>query len=107
MKSKGLTVYGVISAILLGVANLFQIFWLIWLTVEQCKTGFGYGTDMEILALIPMLMNLFAIPAAVIGGVFLLLHCWKRSTKPLYLTNLSLLCALILQVGLIELFIWL
>ena len=52
MKPWKMSFYGFITALLLSVANLLQILWFVWLTVEQVKTGFGFGTNMDIVAII-------------------------------------------------------
>lgn len=106
MVSRKIEAFGLVTCILLGIADFLQIFWLIWLTIEQFKTGFGYGTNMEILALVPMLMNALALPVAVLGVIYCAVGARGRARRAVYFTAISLLSTLLLQVGLIQLFIW-
>ena len=105
MKSKGVNIYGILTAIASSISNLLQIFWLVWLAAEQVKTGFGHGTDMDILALIPMIMNIIAIPSIIASMIFLTIHIFKKSSKNIFIINLVLWVVLLIQIGLIQLFI--
>ena len=105
MKSKGVNIYGILTAIASGISNLLQIFWLIWLTAEQVKNGFGHGTDMDILAIVPILMNIIAIPSIIASMIFFMIHIFKKSSKNIFVINLVFWIMLLIQIGLIQLFI--
>ncbi len=105
MKHTVTDIFGMFTALCLAVANELQTFWVIWLGVEQCQTGFGYGTNISTLGILPMLVTAAAIPAAAAGIVYLTISLWRRSSAMIPVINLALLGKLILQVGLIWLFL--
>ncbi len=106
MKPWKMSFYGFITALLLSVANLLQILWFVWLTVEQVKTGFGFGTNMDIMAIMPMFTAVVSIPFGVNAAVYLVMCLRKKSEKWVTILNAVLFAALIAQIGLIQLFIW-
>ena len=107
MRSSGMNVFGIISAILLSVFNLLCIIWTVALTSEQIGTGWGYGTGLEILAVLPMLISMAAISAVLLGALYILFSLiLKKISKPQITLNTVLLSALIIQITLINLFIW-
>ncbi len=105
MKPWKMSFYGFITALLLSVANLLQILWFVWLAVEQFKTGFGFGTNMEIMAIMPMFTAVASIPFGVNAVVYLVMCLRKKSEKWVTVLNAVLFAALIAQIGLIQLFI--
>lgn len=54
----------ILTALLAGT-NAVHLLWTVWLTVEQVRTGWGYGTSMELAVLMPWLL----IAAVVQYGV--------------------------------------
>lgn len=104
--SKKLTVYGIVAIVLSSLANLLHPFWVLWLTMEQIKTGWGYGTNMEMLALMPIFGILLSIPAILAAVVYVFLHVRWRSAKGIWIASLTLLGTLLLQIGLIWLFLF-
>ncbi len=92
-----MNIFGIISGILLTIANLSYSFWTIWLTIEQINTGWGFSTNMEMFVLAPYLHSICLIPIFVVGLVYLLLHIKERSRRWIFITNLALLSLLVLQ----------
>lgn len=88
------------------LANLAHLLWTVWLTVEQIRTGWGAGTGMDILVLVPWLVELLGAPLFLIGVVFFILSVRHRPKRSLLIANAVLLSALLLQYGLTNLFVW-
>ena len=103
---KGMNIFGVITAVLLLVVNLCHGLWTCWLTVEQIQTGWGYGTDMEMLAILPLLVEAFSIPMMVTGVVYLVMSCWKRHQKVILGFNIVLFSMAAVQYLLTNLFLY-
>ena len=106
MEYKGLKAYAIITLVASAVMNFLHLFWTIWICVEQAKTGWGYGTSMEMLALLPWLFEVVAIPVVISVAVFIvlsLIHQWK---KKLFLWNVFLIVLLIAQVVIFNIFLY-
>ncbi|MGN0998106.1 MAG: hypothetical protein ACI4PO_00975 [Faecousia sp.] len=106
MKHKNMNFVGILLLILQAVGNLLHLLWTVWAVAEQVQTGWGYGTDMEIAVLIPWMLELLCIPVLVVAAAYLILSIWHRGSRGIFIANLSLFAALILQAGLTNLFIW-
>ena len=94
-----------VLALLAGV-NVLHLLWTVWLTAEQIQTGWGYGTDIEMLALLPWLTELVCIPALIVGLVYLILSFFFRHRKGLTAVNAVLFAAALVQYALTNLFLW-
>ncbi len=105
-KSLGLNIYGFVMLPTLVLTNLANALFTIWLTIEQLGSSWGEGTGMELAVLYPWLIELLCAPVVIAGGVYLLLHIRRTSSKWLYTTNIVFYFALILQYALTNLFIW-
>ena len=101
MKRKAL---GIVTLVLLAIANAANLLWTIWTGVEQIETGWGYGTNMDILALVPWGVQICCVPIAILSIVYLLIA--RNTRKKLYAANAILLGALLLQCALTNLWIW-
>ena len=66
-----MTVFGIVSLVLAVWGNLGHLLFTVWVSAEQLKTGWGYGTDMEMAVLMPWLVEVLCIPAFIIGAAFL------------------------------------
>ncbi len=111
------TVFGIITFISLLLADLLHGIWTVWIVIEQVKTGWGYGTDMDILALVPWIVELVCLPAVILGIIYLAVM--KRSIPKklpkglpkslsrgkLYRLNGVMLWLLLLQYALFNLFL--
>ena len=104
--SIGLNVYGGITFGCLIAANLSQLLWTVWLTLEQIETGWGYSTNIEMFTLFVWMTQIFAFPAFILGAVYLLINIWRRSARWMFITNIILLSSLAVQYILINLFIF-
>ena len=106
-------VMGVIGIVVLVIANLINLPWSFWLVTEQLETGWGYGTNVEMMALLIWMVEFVSIPAVIFAiTYFILYNIDKRSQKPLetkskvFTANVVLLSFLVLQIGITNLFIW-
>ena len=106
MKNHKLSVFGVLLIYLLSVANAFNIFWCYWLVSEQIFTGWGYGTNMDILVLVPWIIQIACIPIAITTIVYFVISYIFSFKRKALITNIVLFSVLILQSVLINLFIW-
>lgn len=105
-ENKAITVYGIIVIYLLSIGNLLHLFWTIWLTIEQIKTGWLYGTNLELGVLFPWLVELLCSPLLIAGIVYFVLHMLKPSNKNICIANIALFSLLVLQFFITNLFIW-
>lgn len=101
-----MTIFGIVMLSLLSLVNLSHILWTYWLTVEQIKTGWGFGTSIELAVLYPWLTELFCAPVLLAAAVYLILSCFKEQRKSILIANCILFAAAIAQYLLTNLFIW-
>ncbi len=104
--SDAVTLLGAFSAVAAGMGNLLHCLFTIWLTVEQLETGWGYGTDIEMAALLPWMLELLCVPGCIAAVVFFLLCGKKKVPKRIRAANGVLYGLLVLQTGLVNLFIF-
>ena len=100
-ENNAVTIYGVVTIYLLFIANLLNIIWTIWLTIEQIKTGWGYGTNLEIGVLWPWTTELLCIPLIIVGIVYFIIHFFNYSYKKIYIVNVVLFSILLLEFQLL------
>lgn len=105
-ENNAVTVYGVVSIYVLFIANLLNIIWTIWLTVEQIKTGWGFGTNLEIGVLLPWTVEILCIPLIIVGIVYFIIHFFKPSYIKIFIVNVVLFSILLFQYFITNLFIW-
>ena len=105
-KSRGLTVFGFILLIALSIGNLAHLFWTIWLIIEQAETGFGYSTNLEMLALLPWFSEMVFLPTLICSVVWFGFHTLRRSERPLLIANAVLASALLSQYVITNLFLF-
>jgi hypothetical protein len=98
--------YCIVCSFLMLVSNIVLIFWTIALSIEQIETGWGYTTDLELLVLVPFILSILTIPIIIMELVFLPLSYFFRVTRQQFLFNVITFFALILQIILINLFIF-
>lgn len=103
---KGMNVFGIVSIVLMVLVNLGHGLWTYWLTAEQIKTGWGYGTNMDIAVLWPWITELLCAPAMVAVVVYLVMSCFMRHKKGILITNIILFACAVVQFGVTNLFIW-
>lgn len=98
---------GLITVILQSLLNLLHYPWFAWLLSEQIKTGWGYGTDIEMAFLFPFFLQIFFFfPTAIVALGLIVFRIIKRNSIPFLIANASLFAAFALQVALFYLFVW-
>lgn len=105
-KSEGMIVFGAIVTLLLSLVNLSHVLWTWWLVSEQIKTGWGFGTNIEMAVLYPWMTELLCVPALTAAVVYLIMSCFKRHSKLLLTLNILLLVCAVAQFTVTNLFIW-
>jgi hypothetical protein len=101
-----LFVFGLILLIGLILANLASLLFTIDLTVEQIGSSWGDGTRIEMLALIPWMIELASMPLLIAEAAYLILHGWFSSRRGLFVANVALCALLIVQFVLTNLFLF-
>lgn len=101
-----MNVLGVVTIVMLVLANLGHLLWTAWLIAEQAKTGWGYGTNMDLAVLMPWITELLCAPAMIAAVVYLALSCAFRHKKGILIANIVLFTCAVLQFGVTNLFIW-
>ena len=99
-------VFGLILVIGLIVANLASLLFTVDLTIEQIGSSWGDGTRIEMLALIPWMIELASIPFLVAEAAYLILHRWFIARRGLLIANAALCALLIAQFVLTNLFMF-
>lgn len=82
----------------LVASNIFLIGWTIILMIEEIETGFGYGTNYEMLTLIPIMKQIICFPMVIISTVYFVKYRDRR--------NFILSVLLVLQYILLNLFMF-
>ena len=100
-----MNLFGTLTLISSSVVNLWNVYWTVWLTIEQFKTGWGFGTKMELGAFWPWVCEAVSVPFVITAIVFLILAIFKKPKKWLVITNAALLGIALLQFGLSNLFL--
>jgi hypothetical protein len=103
---KRLDTFAVIMLVALSQANLCQVLWTVWLTLEQIETGWGGGTGMEMLALLPWMAELASVPVLIAGVVYGIMSCFRKQNKGLLVANVALFVLLLGQIVTINLFLF-
>lgn len=98
------TILGVIMTVSSSLANLAHSIFTVWLLIEQIETGWGYGTNIEMGALFPWLIEIASMPLLIFGIVYFII-C-RKTRRSLYVTNAALFATLILQYAATNLFIF-
>ena len=105
-KGKRMHNFGVLLVIALAGVNLLHLLWTVWLVWEQIETGWGYGTNLEMLALLPWMTELLCAPVLLAGLVYLVLSVRRSPGKRLVVANAVLLGCAFAQIGITNLFLW-
>lgn len=103
---KKMDTFAVVMLVALCQANLCFVLWTVWLTLEQIRTGWGGGTGMEMLALLPWMTELACVPVLLAGVVYGILSFFRKQNKGLLIANILLFVALLTQIVLINLFLF-
>ena len=105
-KSMGLNVFGAIVCQLLAIANLVHLIFTWGICAEQIKTGWGYGTNWEMGALLPWMVEFLSMPVILAGVVYLAMHFWKKSEKAIFIITAVFLGLEIAQIVILNLFLF-
>lgn len=105
-KHDGMNIFGIFTGVLLFLANSLHILWTYWLTVEQIETGWGYSTNLEMMALLPWMLELLSIPLIIAEVVYLVMSYFKRHHMAVFISNIALFGLLIMQYVLTNLFLF-
>ena len=101
-----LQVFGLVMLIALILSNLANLLFTVALTIEQIGSPWGSGTNMEMLVLMPFMIELLCLPILAAGIVYFVLHAFRSSHKGILIANISTYALLISQYVLTHLFIW-
>lgn len=105
-RSDGMNVFGTLLSMALAIANLVHAFFTWGICAEQIKTGWGYGTNWEMGALLPWFVELLTVPIILAGIVFLAMNLWKKSEKAIFILCVIFLACEVLQIILMNLFLF-
>ena len=105
-KISGIDFFGVINVQLLSIANLFHLVWTAMFTAEQFLIDTRLGTDLDTIVFIPWALELTIMPIIAAAVVYFPLCIKKRGARGLFIANAILLGALILQILITNLFIF-
>jgi len=70
------------------------------------KTGWGGGTSMEMLVLLPWTLEILAIPIVITAAVFIVFSILNKWCKKLFFWNVLLLGVLLTQITIFNLFLY-
>ena len=104
-KSTGMNIFGAIVCQFLAIANFVHAFFTWAICAEQIKTGWGYGTNWEMGALLPWMVEFLSFPIIFAAIVFLLMNIWKKSLKVIFVLCSVFLACEVLQIILLNLFL--
>lgn len=104
--SSKLTVFSNILTPLLALTNVSHLLWTCWLIAEQVRTGWGFGTNMELAVLYPWLTELLCTPVLLASLVYFILSCFYKPNRTALIINICLFAATIVQFTLTNLFIF-
>lgn len=87
-------------------ANMVHLGWTAWLTAEQLQTGWGWGTGIEMLALMLWLTELLCLPVLILGVAYFVTGFFRRQKRGLLIANILLFVLLIGQIAVTNLFLY-
>ena len=103
---KGMNVFGAIVMVLMAVVNLLHGFWTYCLIAEQIKTGWGFSTNLEMMVLMPWMLELICLPVLLTEVVYFIMSCFKRHDRSVTVCNIVLFSLAIAQYLVTNLFIF-
>lgn len=103
-RNERINVFGAIMITPLALVNLCHLGWTYWLVAEQIRTGWGFGTNMEMMMLAPWMTELLSMPVLIAEVVFLVLACFKRPHRGLLIANIALFTSAAIQFFLTNFF---
>ncbi len=101
------TALGALAFIGCAIGNLAHLFFTIITIVEQIQTGWGFGTDLEMFVLYPWFIELLiCLPAIAVYIVYILIFPNKPFLKWLLVSDTLLFGAIIIQILITNVFIF-
>ena len=94
---EGMNVFGAIVGMLVAVVNLVHGFWTYCLIAEQIKTGWGFSTNLEMMVLLPWMLELICLPVLLTEVVYLVMSGFKRHNRIVLVSNIVLFSLAIVQ----------
>lgn len=111
MKSKGLTIFGVITLVLLSLANLAHAPFLFAVIEERIKAGDTNSIGKAFAAVFTLLVEIPCVPILIAATIYFLLHKrlspQRRSPRWVLIACIVLTALLLVQAALAHAFIWL
>lgn len=98
--------FGAAINVVTVIANLVHLPFTLLLVFEQIKTGWGYGTDIEMFALYPWLIEFLSLPVLIAGIVFLILSIFIRPKRSVLILGAISTGLLIAQYVILNLFLF-
>ncbi len=97
MKHKGMTVYGIVSAALLTLANVAHAIWTVELILSHINDG-GKGLAMGFIVVFTVITEAACVPILLAALLFFILHRYRRAARPVLLCNIALAALLTAQI---------
>lgn len=104
MKTQPLKTFAIILAILFVILNMLYFIWPTFLIIEDIRSGTVEGTGIEMLVLVPYLLELLSIPV-VIGEIINIIFSIKN--KYINIFNVVAFSLYITQVVLFNILLFL
>lgn len=98
--------FGALTAIIGAAGNIINLPWTLSLVAEELKTGFGYGTNIEMAALVIWMIEILSVPIIALESVYFITSALKHESKRFMKLNIVFCALLILQMVITNLFIW-
>lgn len=98
--------FGALTAIIGAAGNIINLPWTLSLVAEELKTGFGYGTNIEMAALVIWMIEILSVPIIALESVYFITSALKHESKRFMKLNIVFCALLILQMIITNLFIW-
>lgn len=81
MKRKDLMeFFAVLLLIFLIPVNLAHLPFTVWLVTEQIETGWGYGTNIEMMVLLPWMIQALSV-LVLLGALIYEIIAWKKQYR--------------------------
>lgn len=104
MKTQPLKTFAIILAVLFVILNMLYFIWPTFLIIEDIRSGTVEGTGIEMLVLVPYLLELLSIPV-VIGEIINIIFSIKN--KYINIFNVVAFSLYITQVVLFNILLFL
>ena len=103
---KKMDTFATVMLVAFSQANLLMLIWTIWLTAEQIRTGWGWGTGIEMLAIALWMAELLCLPVLLAGLVYAVMCFYRKQSRGLLIANIALFVCLVAQIAVTNLFLF-